>query len=185
MALVIAFAGVTGDVGATGAPPTARSRCDRPLSTTLLETGRVRLYAMPKERTAHPEHRDPAIAGRPVFGCLKSTGSSRLLDLPALGTERHAYWVEVDSRTVATSGPLVAYSYTQYYLDTHETWIRVRNLNTNVVIRSCFVGSGMAPPRRPHVTDVVLSSNGEVGWSAEGEEPDSSENQAPGCNPTA
>ncbi len=93
--------------------------------------------------------------------------------------------MEVDSGTVAASGPLVAYSDTQYYLDTHETWIRVRNLNTNVVIRSCFVGGGMAPHRRPRVADIVLSPNGEVGWSAEGEEPDSGESHAPGCDPTA
>lgn len=171
-------------------PPHFRDRrdkgslCDRPSSGTLLETGKVRVYALPAEPTAHPEHRNPAIAGRPVFGCLESTGRSRLLDLPELGGEKHAYWVEVDSHTLAVNGALVAYTYTQYYLDTHETWIRVRNLNTGAVIRSCLVGYGMAPSRSQRVTDIVLSSNGEVGWKAEGEGP-GDESRTPGCNPTA
>lgn len=161
------------------------SPCDRNSSSTLFETGKVRVYAMPKESKAHPAHRNPAIAGRPLFGCLRSTGRSRLLDLPEVGGEKHAYWVEVDSRAFAANGPLVASSYTQYYLDTHETWVRVRNLRSDAVIRTCFVGGGMAPHRRPRVTDIILSSNGEVAWNAEGEGPESSEDHVPGCNPTA
>ena len=185
LALVIAVAAAAGDTEATGAPPTASPGCDRPFSTTLLETAKVRLYAMPKESTAHPEHHNPAIAGRPVFGCLESSGRSRLLDLPELGGEKNANWVEVDSRTVAANGPLVAYAYTQYYLDTHETWVRVRNLNTGAVIRDCLVGGSIAPRRGPHVTDIVLGSNGEVGWNAEGEETGTSDSHLPGCNPLA
>lgn len=119
-----------------------------------------------------------------MFGCLESTGRSRLLDLPELGGEQHAYWVEVDARAVAANGPLVAYAYTQYYLDAHETWIRARNLNTGAIIRGCLVGYGMAPSRGPRVTDIVLRSDGEVGWDAE-DEAAGDENQMPGCDPSA
>jgi hypothetical protein len=143
--------------------------CDRPSSSTLLETGKVRVYAMPKESASHPEQREPAIAGRPVFGCLKTTGKSRLLDLPETGGEKHAYWVEVDPQVLAVSAPLVAYAYTQYYLDTHETWIRVRNLRTGTVLRSCDAGGDLAPGRLPHVARIVLGSDGTVAWSAEGD----------------
>jgi hypothetical protein len=117
-----------------------------------------------------------------VFGCVESTGRTRLLDLPEVGGGKSAYWVEVGLRALAANGPLVAYSYTQFYLDTHETWVRVRNLNTGEVIRSCYVGGGMAPHRGTRVTEIVLSSNGEVGWSAEVEQPGLSENTVPGCN---
>jgi hypothetical protein len=53
------------------------------------------------------------------------------------------------------------------------------------ILRSCFAGGGMAPHRGPRVTNIVLSSNGEVGWDAEGEEPGTSEDHVAGCNPTA
>jgi hypothetical protein len=162
-----------------------RSPCDRPSSSKLLETGKVRVYALPEEPTGHPAHRNPTIAGRPVFGCLKATGRTLLLDLPEAGEEKRALWVEVDSQVLAANGPLVGYAYTEYYLDTHVTWVRVRDLRTGAVIRSCFVGGGMAPHRLPRVTDIVLSSSGAVGWDAEGEEPGASENHLPGCNPTA
>lgn len=164
--------------------PDAGSLCSRPGSSTFLETSQVRVYALAAESSAQSEHRNPAIGGRPVFGCLRSTGQARLLDLPELGGDKHAYWVGVDPRTVAANGPLVAYAYTQYYLDTHETWIRVRNLRTGAVIRNCLVGYGMAPHPGVRVTDIILASDGEVGWSAEGEAP-GEENPTPGCNPTA
>jgi hypothetical protein len=179
---LIVIAWRIGGAEAIGAPPITRPRCNRPSSTTLLETAKVRLYAMPRESTAHPEHRDPEITGRPVFGCLRATGRSHLLDLPEIGGERRAYWVEVGPKTVAANGPLIAYAYTQYYFDTHETWIRVRNLNTGAITRSCWVGGGLAPGRRPHVTDIVLHSNGEVGWHTEGEEAGASEPRPSGCD---
>ncbi len=166
-------------------PPTAGSRCDRPHSSTLLETGKVRIYAMPEEPEGHAEHRNPAIFGRPVFACLEATGKSRLLDLPEVGGEKHAYWVKVDERVFAVNVPLVAYAYSQYYLDTHQAWIRVRNLLTGKVIRTCLVGGAIAPGPGPHVTDIVLGSTGEVGWNAQGDSQPSSEEHEPGCNPTA
>jgi hypothetical protein len=165
-------------------PPTVGSRCDRRHSSTLLETGKVRIYAMPEEPEGHAEHRNPAISGRPVFACLEGTGRSRLLDLPEVGGEKHAYWVKVDERVFAVNAPLVAYSYSQYYLDTHQTWIRVRSLLTGKVIRTCLVGGAVAPRPGPRVTDIVLGSTGEVGWNAQGEWQPSSEEDEPGCNPT-
>lgn len=171
--------------GESGTSPTKGSRCDRPYSSTLLETGKVRIYAMPAEAEGHAEHRNPAISGRPVFACLESTGKSRLLDLPEVGGEKHAYWVNVDERVFALNAPLVAYAYSQYYLDTHETWIRVRNLLTGKVIRTCLVGGAIAPRPGPKVTDIVLSPNGEVGWNAQGDFQPSSEEHEPGCDPTA
>jgi hypothetical protein len=168
----------------TASSSPARSKCDRPFSSTLVETSKVRVYAMPKESTSQPEHRDPAIGGRPVFGCLKTTGEPRLLDLPEVSGEKHAYWVEVHSSALAVSAPLVAYAYTQYYLDTHQTWIRVRNLRTGRVIRSCLVGGAIAPSTPPHVPDIVLGPGGAVGWNAEGEGAGGTELPTPGCNPT-
>jgi hypothetical protein len=159
--------------------------CDRPESSTLLETGKVRIYAMPAEDEEGAGHRDPAISGRPVFACLEATGKSRLLDLPEVAGEVHAYWVKVDERVFAVNAPLVAYAYSQFYLDTHRTWIRVRNLRTGKVIRTCLVGGAIAPKPGPKVTDIVLSSNGEVGWNAQGGPQPSTEEQPPGCNPTA
>jgi hypothetical protein len=161
-----------------------RSRCDRPFTSTLLETGKVRIYATAKESEDHPEHRDPAIAGRPVFACLEATGKSRLLDLPEVGGEKRAYWVEVDDGVFAVSAPLVAYAYSQYYLDTHQTWVRVRNLRTGRVVRSCLVGGAIAPHPGPRVTDIVLSPDGEVGWNAQGERQITSEEFVSGCDPT-
>lgn len=181
LTLVIGIVGAAGEAGATGTSPSG-SRCDRPLSTTLLQTAKVRVFAMPAESTTDPRHREPAIAGRPVFGCLESTGRSRLLDL---GGAMNAFSVMVDPATVAANGPLVAYSYSRYYLDTHETLIRVRNLSTGGVIRDCVVGGAIAPRRGPRVTAIVLSSDGEVGWDAEGEDQGRSESQPPGCNPRA
>ncbi len=166
-------------------PQIAGSRCDRPYSSTLLETANVRIYAMPEEAEGHAEHRNPAISGRPVFACLEAIGRSRLLDLPEVGGERHAYWVKVDERVFAVNAPLVAYSYSQYYLDTHQTWIRARNLSTGRVIRTCLVGGAIAPKAGPQVTDIVLGSTGEVGWNAHGASQPSSEEHEPGCNPTA
>lgn len=166
-------------------PQIAGSRCDRPYSSTLLETGKVRIYAMPAEPEGEVEHRNPAFSGRPVFACLQATGRSRLLDLPEVGGEKHAYWVKVDERVFAVNAPLVAYAYSQYYLDTHQTWVRVRNLFTGKVIRTCLVGGAIAPRRGPQVTDIVLSPTGEVGWNAQGDSQPSSEEHEPECNPTA
>ncbi len=159
--------------------------CDRPYSSTLLETAKVRIYTMPEEAEEHAEHRNPAISGRPVFACLEATGRSRLLDLPEVGGEKHASWVKVDERVFAANAPLVAYAYSQYYLDTHQTWVRVRNLLTGRVIRTCLVGGAIAPRPGPKVTDIVLSPTGEVGWNAQGASQPSSEEHEPGCNPKA
>lgn len=158
------------------------ARCDSRPSSTLLETGKVRIYALPPEPTDHPEHREPAIAGRSVYGCLKSSGSTRFLDLPEVDDERPTLWVEVASQVLAANGPLVAYPYTQYYFDTHETWVRVRNLRTGEVIRDCFIGGALAPHRLPRVTDIVLHSNGEVDWSATSEGPVAGREPESACN---
>ncbi len=171
--------------GEATSPQTAGSRCDHRYSSTLLATGKVRIYAMPAEAEEDAEHRNPAISGRPVFACLEATGKSRLLNLPEVGGEIHAYWVKVDERVFAVNDPLVAYAYSQYHLDTHQTWIRVRNLLTGKVIRTCLVGGAIAPRPGPQVTDIVLSRGGEVGWNAQGESQPSSEEHEPGCNPTA
>lgn len=159
--------------------------CPRPHSTTLLETGKVRVFAMPQEPAGHSEKRHPTISGRPVFACLKATGKSRLLDLPEVGGEKSAYWVTVDERVFATNAALVAYVYSQFYLDTHETWIRVRNLWTGKVIRTCLVGGAIAPRPGPHVTDISLSLSGEVSWKVQDEQQVGGEDHVPGCNPTA
>jgi hypothetical protein len=135
-----------------------------------LETGKVRVYAMPKDSTSHPEHIRPAFFARPVFGCLKATGRSRLLDLPEADAKKRPIWVEVHPDPLAVSAPLVAYAFTQYYLDAHETWIRVRNLGTGAVVRSCAAGGGIAPGSLPHIAKIVVDSRGKVGWSAEGYE---------------
>ena len=140
---------------------------------------------MPKESEEDAQHREPSISGRPVFACLKARGRSRLLDLPEVEGEKPAYWVTVDERVFATNAPLVAYAYSQYYLDTHETWIRVRNLLTGRVIRTCPVGGAIAPKPGPRVTDIVLSANGEVGWNAQGAPQAGIEEHLPGCNPEA
>jgi|GEM_PF-5097915 len=171
--------------GKAASSSTPESPCDRRYSSTLLETGKVRIYAMPAEPEGEAEHRNPAFSGRPVFACLKATGRSRLLDLPEVGGEKHAYWVKVDERVFAVNAPLVAYAYSQYYLDTHQTWVRVRNLFTGRVIRTCLVGGAIAPRRGPQVTDIVLSPTGEVGWNAQGDSQPSSEEHEPECNPTA
>jgi hypothetical protein len=160
-----------------------QSGCDRPFTSTLFETSKVRVYAIPEESPSHPEQREPTIAGRPVFGCLKTAGRSRLLDLPEVGGGKHAYWVGVDEGVFAVRAPLMAYAYTQYYLDTHETWIRLRNLRTGKVVRSCLVGGAIAPRPGPQVTDIVLDPDGTVGWNAQGE--GASESPVPGCDPTA
>jgi hypothetical protein len=174
-----------GVAGVAGARSTKDSRCDRSYSSTLLETGNVRIYAMAAEAGEDSKHTDPAISGRPVFACLEATDRSRLLDLPEVGGEKHAYWVKVDERVFAVNAPLVAYAYSQYYLDTHQTWIRVRDLRTGRVIRTCLVGGAIAPRPGPRVTDIVLGPSGEVGWNAQGESQPSSEEHVPGCNPTA
>lgn len=166
--------------GSTRSPTAAASRCARPQSTTLLETGKVRLYAMPEDSTA--SGRDPSIAGRPVFGCLTGSGRSVALDRPEVQAGLHAYWVEVDPRALAANGPLIAYSFTEYYLDTHLTWVRVRNLRTGSFVRTCAAGGGMAPHRGTRVTDIVLHSDGEVAWNVEGEGSVSLEDQEPGCD---
>lgn len=171
--------------GADRPEDAVRALCERPHTSTLLETGKVRIYATPAEPEGHAEHRNPAISGRLVFACLKASGKSRLLDLPEVGGEKHAYWVQVDERVFAVRAPLVAYVYSQYYLDTHQTWVRVRNLYTGRVLRSCLVGGAIAPKPGPRVTDIVLSPNGEVGWNAQGESQPTVEEQPPGCDPTA
>lgn len=160
------------------------SRCERPSSDTLIETGKIRVYAIPEESEEQAEQRNPTIAGRPVFACLKATGRSRLLDRPEVGGEKSADRVKVDGQVFATNSPLVAYVYSQYYLDTHETWVRVRNIQTGRVIRTCLVGGAIAP-RPGHVADIVLNRSGEVGWDAQGERQPESEEHVPGCNPTA
>jgi hypothetical protein len=152
----------------TATSPPARASCSRPFSSTLLETGKVRVYAMPKESTSPPEHVNPPFFARLVFGCLKTTGRSRLLDLPEADAKEGPLWVEVHPGPFAASGPLVAYVFSQYYTDTHETWIRVRDLRTGAVVRSCLAGGGLAPGRMPHIAEIVLDSRGEVAWSAEG-----------------
>jgi len=189
MALVAALLALilvpTAAAGGAGSRSATSSRCLRPFSSTLVETGKVRIYAMPKESEEDALHREPSISGRPVFACLKATGRSRLLDLPEVDGEKPAYWVAVDERVFGTNAPLVAYAYSQYYLDTHETWIRVRNLLTGRVIRTCLVGGAIAPRPGPRVTDIVLSANGEVGWNAQGDWQSGSEEHVPGCNPAA
>jgi hypothetical protein len=139
--------------------------CGRPTSSTLLETSKVRVYAMPEDSVKLPGGRDQTISGRPVFGFLRTTGKSRLLDLPA---EKYAFWVSVDPAAIAVSAPLVAYPFTQYYTDTHETWVRVRNLRTGAVVRSCPAGGGMAPHVGSHPIKIVLNSRGAVAFSVEG-----------------
>jgi hypothetical protein len=182
-AFVVMLVVAVGATGAAGRSYSAASRCDGRSGSTLLETGKVRIYALPEEPTARPAHRQPVIGGRPIFGCLEQTGRSLMLDLPEVGNGTRAFMVEVGSQALATKGPLVAYSYTEYYLDTHETWVRVRNLRTGAVIRTCRVGGGRAPNPQPRVTSIVLNSNGEVGWHAKGEDPRLSEEPAPGCFP--
>jgi hypothetical protein len=158
-------------------------RCARPFSSTLFETGKVRIYALPTEPKGVAARRSPAIGGRPIFGCLKQTGRSRLLDFPEVRNDVGALWVEVGSQAFAAKGPLVAYAYTEYYLDTHTTWVFVRNLRTGAVERTCPVGGGRAPNPRPRVTHIVLRTNGEVSWDAEGEQPTWPEESPPGCEP--
>jgi hypothetical protein len=155
--------------------------CGRTSSSTLLETGKVRVFVMPEGsvQLKGPDH--PGI-GRLVFACLKATGRSLLLNLPAEG---RPFWTRVDGGTIAVNGPLVAYVFGQYYTDFHETWIRVRNLNTGAIIRSCPIGGALAPSALPRVTDIGLASSGDVGWSAEGEGPELSEHPIAGCNPGA
>jgi hypothetical protein len=142
------------------------SSCDRPSSSTLLETGKVRIYALAEKSVDLQGPRAPGIGGRPVFGCAKATGRARLLDLPEVGNKR-AYWTEVDPHVFAASGQLVAYAYTQYYLDTHETWVRVRNLRSGRILRSCAAGGDIAPGRLPRVMRILLDARGAVAWSAE------------------
>lgn len=151
------------------AGPVPGPPCVRPFSSTLVETSKVRVYAMPAEPPEHPEHIHPAFFGRPVFACLKKADNRLLLNLPEADAEKRPLWVEVH-QAIAVSGPLVAYAYTQYYLDTHETWIRVRSLRTGTVIRSCPAGGDIAPGSLPHIAKIVLNSRGWVGWSSEGYE---------------
>lgn len=161
---------VLGSAGAVAAGPssTGGRRCDRPFTSTLLETGGVRIYATPKESMSQPEHREPAIAGRPVFACLKTSGETRLLDLPEESGAQHALWVEVDPEALAVRAPFVAYAFTEYYLDSHETWIRVRNLHTGADPRSCDAGGDIAPGRRPDIAKIVLGSNLAMAWTSTG-----------------
>jgi hypothetical protein len=162
------------------APSARDTRCDRPSSSTLVETGKVRVFAMPPESLQSAGNGLTAIGGRPVFGCLKATGRAVLLNFPVEG---HPFWASVDDDPIAVDGPLVAYVFGQYYTDFHKTWIRVRNLNTGAFIRNCPIGGAMAPSTLPHVTDIVLGSDGDVEWKAQGEGPELSEHPIPGCNP--
>jgi hypothetical protein len=168
-ALLAAF-GVA--AGALGAKPssTARPRCDRPFTSTLLATRKVRIYAMPKESLSPYEEREATVAGRPLFACLKATGDTSLLDLPEEGGGQHAYWVEVDPVSFAVRAPYVAYAFTEYYFDSHATWIRVRNLRTDAQPRSCEAGGGLAPGRLPQIGKIVLGSDLALAWTAKGYE---------------
>lgn len=106
----------------------------------------------------------PAIAGRPVFACLKRTGKSRLLDASG---EMSAHSVGVDEHVLAIHSPRVAFVLTAYYLDAHETFVRVRDLRGNGGgVRSCSAGVGLAPRHIPRITKVVLNGKGSVAWSA-------------------
>jgi hypothetical protein len=166
LAAVVVAVGVVAVAGAGVSDATpARSSCDRPAGSTLVETSKVRVYALPEGSVKPANSHAASIAGRPVFGCLVATGRSLPLNFPAT---RSAYWVGVDTDPIAVSSSLVAYAFTQYYLDTHETWIRVRNLRTGRILRSCPAGGGMAPHTFPHIIKLVISSSGAVAWSAEG-----------------
>lgn len=146
------------------ATSTARhSYCEPPHSTTLLETRKVRIYAMPKDSVPLPDGH--SVAGRPVFGCLKNIGEARLLNAPG---EQEGYWFGVDEHALAIHAPLVAYAFTAYYLDSHATFVRVRNLNGNSTVRGCPAGRGLAPRRQPRVGGIVLNARASVAWSVEG-----------------
>ena len=139
------------------------SHCERPHSTTLLETRKVRIFATPSESVDLPgEH---SIAGRPVFGCLKATDEARLLNAPG---EQEGLWFGVDEHAFAVHAPMVAYAFTAYYFDTHATFVRVRNLSTNVTVRGCRAGGDLAPRRTPRVAKIVMDARGKVAWSVEG-----------------
>jgi hypothetical protein len=150
--------------------PAEASRCERPSTRTLVETGKVRVYARKEHSVELPDPDRHAIGGRPVFACLKSIGVPRLLDLPEAGGEKRALWVSVAPDVLAVSAPLVAYAFTQYYIDTHETWIRVRDLGTGAVLRSCPAGGDIAPGALPVISRIVVDSQGALAWSAEGQE---------------
>lgn len=152
------FGGAANSTAESGAPK--RVHCEPPHGSTLLETRKVRVFAMPAESEG-----EGSIAGRPVFGCLKRIGRQRLLNAPG---EQSGYWFGVDEHALAVHAPLVAYAFTAYYTDSHKTSVRVRNLNTNATVRGCPAGSGLAPRRLPRVAQIVLNGRGAIAWSVEG-----------------
>lgn len=139
------------------------SYCKQPHSTTLLETSKTRIYAVPRESVALPSGH--SVAGRPVFGCLKRIGQARLLNAPG---DQEGLWFGVDEHALAIHAPLVAYAFTAYYFDTHATFVRVRNLNSGSTVRGCPAGGGLAPGHIPHVVKIVLNGTGAVAWSVQG-----------------
>ncbi len=165
--------------GRVGASSPA-GRCGRSFSTTLVETGKVRIYAMAEGSVKHVR---PTIAGRPVFGCIKATGESRLLDLPEVPNEQRAMWVAVGDGVFGVSGQLVAYAYTRYYFDSHGTWSQVRSMRTGTIFRSCWVGVALAPKTEPQIEHISVSPSSKVWWSAEGGARGLEEEPAPGCHP--
>jgi hypothetical protein len=147
-----------------------RVYCEHPHSSTLLETRKVRIFAMPAGSVAMQGR--PSIAGRPVFGCLRRTGQTRLLNAPG---KQYGFWFGVDEHALAIHAPLAAYAFTAYYTDTHRVFVRVRNLKTNTTVRGCPAGGGssnrVAFPSVPTgIAKIVLNGRGAVAWSAEGGE---------------
>lgn len=144
------------------ASATKHSHCKRPRSTTLRETRKVRIFAMPRESVTLPGGR--SIDGRPVFGCLKSIGEARLLNAPG---EQEGYGFGVDEHAFGVRAPMVAYVFIVGHFDSQSAFVRVRNLNTNVTVRGCPVGGGLSPGT-PRVAEIVMDSRGKVAWSVEG-----------------
>ncbi|MDX6590229.1 MAG: hypothetical protein QOI84_1503 [Solirubrobacterales bacterium] len=126
----------------------------------------VRIFAMPKESVELPRDTSHAIFGRPIFACLKATGKSWLLNVPA--SKANAIWLGVDEDALAIHLPRVAYVFTDYYFDSHSTWIRVRDLRSGAITRSCPAGGALAPSRLPLISDLVLNGKGSVAWSVTG-----------------
>jgi len=176
-AVMVILCVALGMVGSAAAKPQsnlsgsqAGSACARPHTRTLLETTKVRVYALAAGSSSRTGHRETAISGPPVFGCLKVTGTSRLLDFPEADTKQIPYWVGVDRKAFAVSAPLLAYAYSQYGTDAHETWVRVRNLRTGEVVRTCAAGGDLAPGTLPRFGRIVLDSRAAVAWSAQTQE---------------
>jgi hypothetical protein len=142
----------------------------------------VRIFALAKESVEPPRDKSSAIAGRPIFACLKATGKPWPLNITASKTG--TIWVGVDEDALAIHFPRVAYAFTDYYFDTHRTWIRVKDLRSGVITRSCPAGGALAPNRLPRISDVVLNGKGSVAWSAVGSQYASSANAVIACDAT-